>query len=219
MKRTRKDLLEELQKQVKFIIRSCSTFDSGDEDEAVRIAAALRILVHDTSRSNSLLKLLRVKDQLEFIDSSLPIDPQPTGAKKDGKTIMIVQGLPGLVSISVTKQGTKFVAPLSLRKHSKGMIRFNEWWNEKNIPGHESSRYSRKWLVTNLANKEGGSHVDSEINKGYKDLRSSSLGMTVVANGIEGFINSSADVSIRQIAWEIIETLKHNESTIWGKGR
>jgi hypothetical protein len=210
MKRTHDELLNELRKQVGFLERSCTIFDTGNEDEAVRIAVVLRVLVHDTDKSVSLLKQLGIKDQLKFIDSASPIDPQPTGEKRNGGTVMIMSGLPGLIGISPTRMGGKFVAPLSPRPYTKGAVAFDEWWNDKNIPGHNKARYSRKWLVTKMANNEGGAHVDPDITKGYQELSTSSLGMTIVANGVEGFINSAADVSVRQIAWEVLQTLEQS---------
>jgi len=51
-----------LREQIRFIERSCKTFDQGEEDEAIRLATTLRILFHDTSKSTSLLKLLSLKN-------------------------------------------------------------------------------------------------------------------------------------------------------------
>lgn len=47
-----------LSKQLGFLGRSCEAYDAGYIDEAVRIATVIRVLVHDTNRSNSLLKHL-----------------------------------------------------------------------------------------------------------------------------------------------------------------
>lgn len=212
MKRSQEDLLSVLKKQAGFLESSCKNFDSGTEDEALRIAAVLRILLHDTGMSHSLLFQLGLKDKLQFIDSLLPIDPQPVG-RKNGVTTFVVQGLPGLIGITfVTKgvtKGGKFVAPLSVREGAKGQIPFSIWWENECIPGHDSKRYSRKQLILTMANKEGGSHVDTEIDNAYKQFAKSSLGFTFKVGGLEtGSVNSAADVSVRQIAWEVLETLK-----------
>ena len=54
-------LLTHLQKQLGFIERSCASFDAGFYDEAIRIAVSIRILLHDTKSSTSLLTLLGAK--------------------------------------------------------------------------------------------------------------------------------------------------------------
>jgi len=208
MKRTEDELKSELNKQIGYLQRSCADFDKGEESEAPRIAVTLRVLLHDTSASISLLKQLGVKDKMQYLDSASPIDPKPTGETHQGRRVMSVSGLPGLVAISPTRQGFKFLAPLDISPLAAGYIDFDSWWTEENIPGHEKRRHSRKWLITEMANKDGGAHVAPEVTLAYKELNNSSLGHTVIANGIEGYINSPAAVSVRQVAWEVLESIK-----------
>lgn len=207
MKRTKDDLLEALKKQRKFLESSCATFDNGDEDEALRIAVVLRSLVHDTTKSQSLLKQLELKNQIKFIDSSLPIDPVHTylGGGRWAATAYVP---PGLIGVSISSRVAKFRAPLSLRDGAKGFVLFSEWWTATCIPGHDKKRYSRKELVLTMANKEGGAHIDADIDMAYKEFASSNLNMAHVVNEIEtGFMNSAANASMRQIAWEMLPTL------------
>src|SRR5215210_4761385 len=46
---------QELKKQLGFLRRSCQWYDNGEVDEAIRIAVPIRTIIHDTSRSTSLL--------------------------------------------------------------------------------------------------------------------------------------------------------------------
>lgn len=208
MERTHNQLMDALKKQIGFLETSCQGFDSGNEDEALRIATTLRVLVHDTKNSISLLEQLGLKNTMQFIDSAAPIDPVPTGEMYDGQPTMAISGMPGLFNMSFTSEGAKLVAPLSCAKYSRGPEGFNSWWTYKCIPGHNGDRYSRSWLVRQMANREGGAHVDPEISQSYNELQSTSMGMTVYSNGIRGFINSAGNVSIRQVAWEVLESLK-----------
>src|SRR4051794_33300830 len=68
------DLLTKLRSQVGFMKRSCMAFDDGHEDEGERLALAVRILVHDTPQSHSLLAQLGVKTALGFTDTSIDED-------------------------------------------------------------------------------------------------------------------------------------------------
>jgi hypothetical protein len=73
---THEDLVEKLQQQVGFLRRSAALFDDGHQDEAFRLAGAIRTLVHDTGASHSLLGQLGVKDTISFLDTAEPIDPR-----------------------------------------------------------------------------------------------------------------------------------------------
>ena len=57
-KRSKQELQEQWDAQVRFIQKSVKEFDAGDESEARRIAASLRILFHETKQSKSLFKQL-----------------------------------------------------------------------------------------------------------------------------------------------------------------
>lgn len=208
LKRTQDQLKEALSQQIQFLNTSCQAFDNGNESEALRIAGVLRTLLHDTDSSKSLLGQLGIKDKIQFIDSADPIDPTPTDRQHDGRTIFVMSGMPGLFAIRPTMNGTRLVAPLSLKPNAKGSASFESWWMVGCIPGENNARHSREWLIKQMANKEGGAHVDPEINKGYAELRTTGMGMTVSSNGIDGFINSPADVSVRQIAWELLASLQ-----------
>lgn len=206
MKRGQTELEEDLQKQIRFLESSCSLYDAGDEGEALRIATTLRVLVHDTGKSHSLLGLLKLKSTMKFLDSGAPIDPIPA---KEGGGLMVMHGLPGLVGIRCSIKGGQFIPVLSIRDHTPGYVSFKEWWENPCIPGHNKNRYMRKQLVLQMANKEGGAHIDKEIDEAYRQYTKSPLGMSFKVYGVEvGFINSAADASMRQIGWEALEALK-----------
>ena len=57
-----KNFIEDLKKQIKFLKNSCALYDQGDEDEAIRIATTLRILLHNTNQSKSLFRRLKIEN-------------------------------------------------------------------------------------------------------------------------------------------------------------
>ena len=59
---TKDELLEHLKNQIAFMKQSASSYDDGFEDEAKRLAVTIRILVHDTNNSTSLLTSLNKKN-------------------------------------------------------------------------------------------------------------------------------------------------------------
>lgn len=213
MIRTHHELIVSLRQQIRFLENSCKSFDEGDESEALRIAAVLRILLHDTPSSASLLKQLGIKDTMQFIDSAEPFEPVKTNKLHNGRPVFAVSGMPGFFGISPSRDGTKLIARLSLGMYARGAVSFDDWWNDGCIPGHNHTRHSRSWLIKQMANKEGGAHVAPEITKGYAELKATSMGFTVHSNGVQGFINSPADISVRQIAWEVIESLRQSPAS------
>jgi hypothetical protein len=101
---THDDLVEKLRQQLGFLERSADLFDGGAEDEAIRLAQIIRVLLHDTSASHSLLGQLGVKETISYLDTSEPLDPAN------------VLSTAGLVEIRVESGPTEtvgsYVAPL-----------------------------------------------------------------------------------------------------------
>lgn len=52
---SRADLEEHLKAHLGFIKKSAALYDTGDTEEAKRIAVSVRVLLHDTQQSRSLL--------------------------------------------------------------------------------------------------------------------------------------------------------------------
>jgi hypothetical protein len=52
---------EKLREQLSSIANSCAAYDAGHRSEAVRIGTSLRVLLHDTGKSTSLLTHLGAK--------------------------------------------------------------------------------------------------------------------------------------------------------------
>ena len=69
------ELQQHLKDTVQALELSSHAFDDGCEGEAKRCAAAIRVLVHDTSYSKSLLNQLGLKEA-SFYDTSVPYNPK-----------------------------------------------------------------------------------------------------------------------------------------------
>jgi hypothetical protein len=50
------DFRAHLKRQLGYLERSCASYDSGYKDEAIRIATIIRVLMHNTGATTSLLK-------------------------------------------------------------------------------------------------------------------------------------------------------------------
>ena len=199
-RRSRSDLLELLAENQDFLERSAAGFDEGYEAEAKRLAVVLRVLLHDTRTSHSLLQQLGIKERMDFLDTAQPIDP------------MNLLPTPGLVMMRMTTSehgnSAEYVAKLGGGATSPRQARFAGWWG--NPVMKVDGTWSRKELVLSLANQEGGAHVDPRLNERYEHLaKRNGLGWRAVSGtSVEPFRGSAVAAAVRQIAYEVGESLK-----------
>jgi hypothetical protein len=198
-----KELLGHLKEQIAFMQESAISYDRGFESEAKRLAVVIRVLVHDTSQSTSLLTLLGRKRQMLFYDSASKYDPRNL-ATSNCLTMMKLS----------TTEGAEYVAPLddlSLARDKNKKRSFDNWWERLIIyKDNRNNTFTRKKLVLAVANKEGGAHVNPRLDQAYADLsRFNSLGWKQFVHGEEkDFNNTPILPSIRQIAHEVLRTLR-----------
>lgn len=95
---TREELLVHLNENLDFLKCSAEWFDSGYTAEAKRLAVTVRVLVHDTGKSKSILNLLKVKSNMVFLDTVSDCQP---------KNLMSHHGLVG-ISVGGDKGGSFF---------------------------------------------------------------------------------------------------------------
>lgn len=195
---TQEELKRHLSDNVRFLRASAASFDEGFFGEAKRLATTIRVLVHDTRSSHSLLGLMAIKEQLAYVNAANPHDPSNLLAHH------------GLVGLRFGPEGVRYFAPLGDGPPSRQRPKasFNEWWDEKVIVDYTGGVFSRKDLVLTLANKDGGAHVDPKLDATYAALtRKNSLGWIASdANG-ERPMEDVELHSVRQIAYELFQTL------------
>ena len=166
------------------------------------MAVSIRILLHDTQNSKSLLGMLGWKDGYSFLNTAYPYDPE---------NILSHHGLVGLKLSSSSLIG-KYYAPLgdSNPRRPCKFIKFSDWWNENIIVDKNNQTFNRRELVLALSNKDGGAHVDPELDEPYANLtRGNSVGWLSLSSSEKNDI-PMLDVekhSIRQIAYEVIKSV------------
>ena len=112
---TSADLQVHLDEQLGFLERSAAAFDQGYEDEAKRLAVTLRVLLHETTQSHSLLGQLG-RRQGAFVDTALPAH---TGN-------LMTHG--GLVFVAMGPPETRYVAMLDDVPIATSAP-FDQWWD------------------------------------------------------------------------------------------
>jgi len=195
--RTEDDLQRQLAEQLEFLEKSANDFDQGEETEAKRMAATLRILLHDTKNCRSLLGLLDMKN-MSFYDTSM----------EDESNVQTSHC--SLVHVLLTSKPPRYVALLDDTKCKK--VGFDTWWNGIVFKDFDGHTISRRELITTMADQDGGSHVDQSVNKDYSKLsKGDSLKRMYSKNGKHWLDMQGAELAtVRQIAHEVLKTLKAN---------
>lgn len=205
-----RDLEADLSEQLEFLASSGRAFDQGDLSESKRIALVIRVLVHDTASSHSLLAQLGIKDTLAWADSAPVIDNDPN----------IVGRSPGLTSMGLGADGIVFSAryrDFMERSNTTRYVSFSDWWERPVILDSNDAEFSRKELVLALVNKDGGAHLDRLNEKTHALVHGNSAGFVRIddtAGGTSEPIPTPIYASVRTVAEELLLTLRRSGRTV-----
>ncbi|MBA7696246.1 hypothetical protein ES703_104889 [subsurface metagenome] len=195
MQQSEEELKKHLKEHIQFLIDSCKNYDNGNTSEAKRMAVSIRVLLHDTSNSTSLLKQLDKKNIL-FLDTAYADEPAniPTT---------------GLAAMGIGSS-TTYIPLLdnfdNLDGYGRGKIPFKDWWNQIVVVDRNWKKLSRKDIILTVTNKDGGAHIDPELTDDYYDItRLDSLGW----KNLDGTPIPGIELaSIRQISFEVLKSLE-----------
>lgn len=190
------ELEAQLQDQLAFLERSCAAFDDGYTDEFKRLAVTLRVLVHDTPKSHSLLRQLGMKGG-NFAAYSKPID---------GRNLLTDWSL-GIMSIG--SEGVALLPALDCRGIAPRLLQFDDWWSELVYRDPQAGiTLDRKTIVLAVANKDGGAHVDPEIDDRYAHLVNEGTGwIAQTPHGVVA-IEDLEKICLRHIAFEVLKSIQ-----------
>ncbi|MTV41896.1 hypothetical protein [Duganella radicis] len=183
------DFTRQLRRQLQFLQTSSNAFDSGQHEEAVRLATTLRVLFHDTNSSTSLLKHLNVLDIP--IATTVPSRPDTLAGR--------LHTMFGLTATMDAQGDGDPVVSIKLTPYGKAGLVHNrflsaaEWWNEPIYILPDGGAFTRADIVKYAANKDGGAHVD-------KNLPDATF---AISNQSMGYLVRRADPALGQGDWLI----------------
>jgi hypothetical protein len=191
-KRPQGELEVELGDQLRLLRQACVAYDGGLEAIGKHIALSLRVLVHQRGQSRSLLEQLGYEG-MRFFDSAGPLNPRNLLPEHN------------LVSIRVSGSGGRYV-PTYNGPRSPRTVAFVRWWNDPVIKDMTGSKFSRRDLILNVADTDGGAHVDPELDEQYMALsRANSLGWEFRIGDIARSLDGKPELAcMRQIAHELL---------------
>jgi hypothetical protein len=184
-----------LRKQLKFLEQSCSAYDAGNHDEGIRIATVMRILIHQTKNSTSLLKHL----------NSTTINLLTTVKDLPRDTVSAVMSMSGL---TIDINGIKYYPTLGNSSY-KAQVPVSKWWDQIIIIDG-SMRLTRKKIVLTAANQDGGAHVDANLDLDYEQLSAAGFSGSISGNnhGIEFSekLQGTNTICLRQMGYELLNS-------------
>jgi hypothetical protein len=194
------------------ILALCKAFDQGDEILALPLATALRVLLHDTRKSTSILQLVGLKENSIFLSTTQFCSKEQVNLGLVRQiNVGIHDGIGGEAKYWALCDERYFRSPSG--KHTK--LSFQCWWEEIVFRNFHHG-LSRKDIVLAVANKDGGAHFDKEVEARYDAFRQTwSGGSSLVgihSREHRGYDNIPSFPAIRQIAYEVLKSEVHNVS-------
>lgn len=186
------DFVHHLQRQLGFLENSCASYDAGHHSEAIRIATVIRVLLHDTGKSTSLLRHLAATD-IQLLSTTF--DP-PSWAFH-------------FMGLGQFGGGRGYVPQLGDGPINT-LIPVTTWWNQV-VMVIDRTRITRRDLVLGAANKDGGAHVDTNLTAEYEALATDGVVGSLIYrmsddSEVAAPIQGAHLLSLRQLGYELLHS-------------
>ena len=198
MERDRASVETRLRDDLEKLHEMGTSYDAGRPSWALQMAAILRVVLHNTDKSHSILNQLGLDTQLRFRDTSLQRSPAN-----------LLPEHCGLVLMAAGAAGAKYVPRVVAREFDNPDLDFDDWWGATVLRDRAGRTWTRSQLVKELANREGGAHLDPIQRESTRAVEEeNSMGWTFSDGiGSRPFENGPMYPSVRQIAREVELTL------------
>lgn len=198
IQRTQEELKNELIEQLQLLQHSCKAYDQGFEAMGKHIALSLRILLHHHGQSKSLLDQLGLRSG-QFFDSCGRLNPRNLLTECN------------LVLHQISPTEARYLPLVAIGGGPRPLhpVNFLDWWNNPVLKDNQARTFCRRELILNVANTDGGAHVDPDLDEAYLALsRKNSLGWMFQSGDIVSAMKGRPELAcIRQIAHELLVTL------------
>lgn len=192
VKLTHEEIHQHLIEQLEEIRCLCNAYDKGGSIVYKSISIKLRVLFHQTNLSNSLF------NQLHLLDKEMT---STSGKKIEGNLFKYFYGLVHII----VKPEVKSIFGHGKLIPRKEKVNLKYWWEEEVVLTDSNGfDFTRKKIVLDISNKDGGGHVDPKVTSEYYNLKSGETsGVVFNRNGIPYTFNPLI-ASVRQIAEEVL---------------
>ncbi len=214
--RTQAELEQIGREVIAYLGRLCDDYDHGNTFAIVLIAVVLRTLLKSKGDTKSVLKHLGLED-IPFIDTSVPRASFSFWNFEDhicNHTFLTQNVYGGLLHKRVKNGENGLVLdfePLLGANRLAKTTSFEEWYKAVVFENAEF-RLSREECINEVADKDGGAHLDKLIHANYACFRQPTALQFIIDGEVARFNQNPVYVSLRQIAWEVLESLKEIQS-------
>lgn len=198
VQRSKDDLKKELREQLQLLRHSCQSYDNGLEAVGKHISLSLRVLLHHHGNSRSLLDQLGYRSG-KFLDSAGPLNPGNLLTECNLVMMQLSSGRASYLPLIASGGGPRPMRP----------VPFVDWWNEPVLKDNKGRTFCRRELMLNVADTDGGAHVDPGLEETYMALsRENSLGWIFSNGSVESALAGRPELAcMRQIAHELLSTI------------
>lgn len=198
VQRPKDELKRELVEQLQLLRHSCQAFDGGLEAVAKHISLSLRVLLHHHGQSRALLDQLGLRNG-RYLTSTPPLNPKNLLTECN------------LVLMHLRPTGARYLPLVAAGGSPFPMqpIPFVDWWNNPVLKDNRGRTFCRRELVLNVADTDGGAHVDPELEEAYMAIsRENSLGWVFSTGAEDSALEGRPELAcMRQIAHELLATI------------
>ena len=199
------DFKAQLRRQIRFIENSCRLYDDGHFEEAIRMAVTLRVLFHDTQSSISLLQHLKSKNISLLSTADLASSEQEYN-------LALVRGFVEVKDAIAAPKMSCAMRPVLDDPTRREFILIQTWWRDEpvvQLNGRES--LNRSDLILAAANKDGGAHVDSQLEPIYNKVRLGAdmkieINLKTNPQPLSAPFENVHYASLRQMAYEVLNS-------------
>jgi len=197
MPRSRAELEAALVEQVTLLVSYCEQYDKGVLAFCKPMATAVRVLLHETGKSKSLMGQLQLRSG-RFFTVCPPLNPRNLLTEC------------GLLVFRFSHSGGEHLPRLHVPIGRQGRTPFPEWWVRPIAKGKGGKTMSRMDIICAVADTDGGSHVDAGLTEIYRSFRAGEfLGWMAALEGQpKQHIHSPQYSCVRTIAHELLLTLE-----------
>ena len=197
---------------ITYLQRLCDDYDNGNTFAIVLVAVILRTLLKTKGWSISVFEQLGWHTNL-FVDSRSPeggFSFWEIGDNVSNHTFLMQKEVyGGLLKKKVcnTPKGLSFdFAPLLDANRGEKQTSFEDWYKNDKVLKVGGYEFTREDCIENVADKDGGAHFDPTIPIDYYALRQPTSLKIIVDGQVVRFNQNPVYVSVRQIAWEVLDS-------------
>lgn len=196
VKRSQADLRAALIEQVDLLLGYCEHVDRGESAFAKPMATAVRVLLHQSPSSHSILHQLGLRSG-RYFSMAPPLNPHNILSECN------------LVSMRIGATDSRFLPVLHPAWSTPKRVPFPEWWTRPVAKAQDKRTMSRMDIVRAVADMDGGAHVDSGFTEIYAQFRSGEfLGWRLLREDqVSTWLTSPQYSCIRTIAHELLLSL------------